>query len=129
MAAVVGYDFYNLGLQMADAIHAQYPNGANLGYIHYINNVRAILLREQGLLDGLKKYPNIKVISDGGTPDPTKPNAGYSDPNAAQAATQAFLVRHPEVNVLFAAWEDPPALGELAAFVVHADERVPARDA
>jgi ribose transport system substrate-binding protein len=115
LTAVVGYDFYNLGRQMARAIGERYPDGANLGYLHWINNISAIHLREQGLLDGLAEYPNINIISDGGPPDPTGPNSGFNDPNAAQPATQAFLVRHPEVDVLFAAWEDPPALGEIAA--------------
>jgi ribose transport system substrate-binding protein len=113
LTAMVAYDFYNLGQQMAEAIHEKYPNGANFGYIHWINNVLPIHLRETGLLDGLKKYPNIKVISDGKA-DPGSAN-GFNDPNAAQAATQAFLIRHPEVNVLFAPWEDPPGVGEEAA--------------
>jgi hypothetical protein len=42
LKAMTTYDFYNLGLQMADAIHATWPNGANFGYIHWINDVDAI---------------------------------------------------------------------------------------
>jgi ribose transport system substrate-binding protein len=115
MTSLVSYDFYALGQQMAKAVCAQYPKGANLGYLHWINNVLPITLRENGFLDGLKKCPQIKVIADGGKADPTKPNSGYKDPNAAQATTEAFLTRHPEVNVIFAPWEDPPGLGELSA--------------
>jgi ribose transport system substrate-binding protein len=114
MTSMVAYDFYALGGQMAKAVCARYPKGANLGYLHWINNFSSIRLREQGFLSGLKKCPQIKVISDGGPPDPTKPSSGFKDPNAAQATTEAFLVRHPEVNVLFGPWEDPPALGEQA---------------
>src|SRR5207302_691644 len=33
LKTVVGYDFYQLGVQLADAIHQTYPDGANLGYI------------------------------------------------------------------------------------------------
>jgi ribose transport system substrate-binding protein len=116
LTALVGYDFYALGRQMGRAVGERYPDGVNLGYVHWINNISAIHLREQGFLDVLEEeYPNINVIADGGPPDPTGPNSGYNDPNAVQGATQAFLVRHPEVDVLFAAWEDPPALGEQAA--------------
>jgi ribose transport system substrate-binding protein len=115
MTSMVAYDFYALGQQMAKAVCAKYPNGANLGYLHWINNFSSIRLRERGFLDGLKKCPQIKVIADGGPPDPTKPASGFKDPNAAQATTEAFLVRHPNVNVLFAPWEDPPALGMLSA--------------
>jgi ribose transport system substrate-binding protein len=115
MVSLIGYDFYTLGQQMAVAVHNQYPDGAKIGYVHWINNIAAIHLREQGLLDGLKNYPNLQVIADGGPPDPKGSNSGFNDPNAAEADTAAFLVRHPEVNVLFAPWEDPPGVGEEAA--------------
>jgi len=115
MTSMVAYDFYALGGQMAKAVCAKYPDGAKLGYLHWINNFSSIKLREQGFLEGLKKCPKIEVIADGGEADPTKPNSGYKDPNASQPTTEAFLTRHPEVNVLFGAWEDPPALGQLAA--------------
>ena len=49
------------------------------------------------------------------TANPSKPNSGFSDPNASQQETQAFLTRNPSVNVLFAPWEDPPGLGEESA--------------
>lgn len=121
--AMVTYDFYNLGLQMADAIHKTWPNGANFGYIRWINDVDAIHVREQGLLDGLKKYKNIKIISNG--PADPKSAGGYTDPSAATAYTQAFLTAHPEVNVLFAPWEDPPAIGEAAAIkALHLENKV-----
>jgi ribose transport system substrate-binding protein len=113
LKAIVTYDFYNLGLQMADAIHETWPDGANFGYIHWINDVDAIHARENGLLDGLKKYPNIKIITNG-DPEPGNPASGYTDPSSATAFTQAFLTQHPDVNVLFAPWEDPPAIGQAA---------------
>lgn len=68
--ALIGYDWYNLGLQLARAVHKEYPNGANLGYVHWINDVNAILLREEGFLAGLKQYPNIHVIAAGGPANP-----------------------------------------------------------
>ena len=112
ITSMIGYDFYQLGRQMAVAVCEKYPDGANLGYVHWINNINAIHLREQGFLDGLAEdCPQITVIADGGPADPKGSNSGFSDPNAAQADTAAFLVRHPEVNVLFAPWEDPPGLG------------------
>jgi ribose transport system substrate-binding protein len=113
LKAIVTYDFYNLGLQMADAIHETWPDGANFGYIHWINDVDAIHVRERGLLDGLKTYPNIKIITNG-EPSPSNPASGYTSPSSATAFTQAFLTAHPEVDVLFAPWEDPPAIGQAA---------------
>ena len=114
-AGLVAYDWYHLGQQMATAVHNAYPHGVNLGYIHWINDVQAILLREQGFLDGLKQYPNIHVIAAVGPADPKGSNSGFNDPNNAEPYTEAFLQAHPEVNVIFAPWEDPPALGEQAA--------------
>lgn len=115
IASLIGYDWYALGQNMAKAVCAKYTAPTNLGWLHWINNVAVIHLREQGFLDGLTACPNIKVVSDGGPADPAGSNSGYSDPNAAEAATSAFIVRHPEVNVLFAPWEDPPGLGEESA--------------
>ncbi len=113
MTALLSYDTYQLGKQLAAGIHARYPDGVNLGFIHWVNNIPAIHSREQGMLDGLKAYPNIHIIADG--PADPAGNTGFNDPNAAQTYTEAFLVKHPEVNAVFAPWEDPPALGEEAA--------------
>src|ERR1700733_8079980 len=115
LSALIAYDWYYLGEQMATAVHEAFPNGANLGYIHWINDVDAILLREQGFLDGLKKYPNIHVIAAGGPASATGSNSGFSDPNGSEAYTEAFLQAHKNVNVIFAPWENPPGLGEEAA--------------
>lgn len=115
ISTLVGYNWYALGQNMAKAVCAKYTEPTNLGWLHWINNISVIHLREQGFLDGLKECPNITVVSDGGPADPKGTNSGYSDPNAAEADTAAFIVRHPEVTVLFAPWEDPPALGELSA--------------
>ena len=122
---LVAYDWYYLGEQMAAAVHKAYPDGANLGYIHWINDTDAILLREQGFLDGLKKYPNIHVIASGGPANPKGSNSGFNDPNGSEAYTEAFLQAHPTVNVIFAPWENPPGLGEVAAIkALHLQNKV-----
>lgn len=125
MQALIAYNWYYLGEQMATAVHKAFPNGANLGYIHWINDVDAILLRESGFLDGLKKYPNIHVIADGGPANPAKSNSGFTDPSGAEAYTEAFLQKHSNVNVIFAPWENPPGLGEMAAIkALHLQNKV-----
>jgi ABC-type sugar transport system substrate-binding protein len=115
ITSLIGYDWYDLGQNMAKAVCAKYTAPTNLGWLHWINNISVIHLREQGFLDGLKACPNITVVSDGGPADPAGNNSGYSDPNAAENDTTAFLVKHPEVTVIFAPWEDPPGLGEESA--------------
>lgn len=122
--SLVGYDFYGLGLQLADAVHQQYPNGAELGYIHWINDSPPVQAREHGFLDGLKKYPNIKIVTNG-EPDPSNPASGFTNFSSPQAFTTAFLTQHPNVNLLFAPWEDPPALGEAAAIrALHLEDKI-----
>jgi ribose transport system substrate-binding protein len=125
--ALVGYDWYYLGLQMAKAIHDKYPHGVTLGYIHWINDVQAILLRESGLLDGLKKYPNIHVVAANGPACASCTNSGFSSPTAtsAESYTESFLQTHKNVQVIFAPWENPPALGEAAAITaLHLQNKV-----
>jgi len=114
LKGLVAYDWYGLGLQLAAAVHKAYPNGTTVGYIHWVNNAEPLLTRELGFLNGLKEYRNIKVESIG-QPSPSNPASGFTNYNAAEAFTIAFLDTHPNVKVLFAPWEDPPALGEAAA--------------
>jgi ribose transport system substrate-binding protein len=125
LSGLIAYDWYYLGQQMAKAVHEAYPQGANLGYIHWINDTDAILLREHGFLDGLKKYPNIHVIAAGGPASPEGSNSGFNDPNGSEAYTEAFLQAHKNVNVIFAPWENPPGLGEVAAIkALHLQNKV-----
>jgi ribose transport system substrate-binding protein len=125
--SLITYDFYHLGVQLADAVHEAYPNGVTVGYVHWINDDLPILLREQGFINELKKYPNIKVIANGGPANPADSNSGYSDPTegSAEAYTVAFLKKYPQVNLLFAPWEDPPGVGEIAAITsLHLQNKV-----
>jgi ABC-type sugar transport system substrate-binding protein len=122
--SLVSYDFYGLGLQLADAVHKQYPSGAELGYIHWVNDSPPVHAREQGFLDGLKKYPNIHIVTNG-EPSPSNPASGFVNYGSPQAFTVAFLTQHPNVNLLFAPWENPPALGEAAAVkALHLENKV-----
>jgi ribose transport system substrate-binding protein len=122
--SLVSYDFYGLGLQLADAVHKQYPNGAEFGYIHWVNDSPPVQAREHGFLDGLKKYPNIHIVTNG-EPSPSNPASGFTNFISPQAFTTAFLTQHPNVNLLFAPWEDPPALGEAAAIrALHLENKI-----
>lgn len=122
--SLVSYDFYGLGMQLADAVHEQYPNGAEFGYIHWINDSPPVQAREHGFLDELKKYPNIHIVTNGEA-SPSNPASGFTNGSSPQAFTAAFLTQHPTVNLLFAPWEDPPALGEAAAIrASHLEDRI-----
>jgi ribose transport system substrate-binding protein len=124
LKAIVALDFFNLGANMADGTHEVWPDGANFGYIHWINDAPPIRARETGMLAEFKKYPSIKIITNGEA-NPSNAASGYNNPSNATAFTQAFLTAHPEVNVLFAPWEDPPAIGEAAAIkALHLEDKV-----
>ena len=122
--SLVSYDFYGLGQQLADAVHEEYPNGAELGYIHWINDSPPVQAREHGFLDELEKYANIRIVTNG-EPSPSNPASGFTNGGSPQAFTAAFLTQHPNVNLLFAPWEDPPALGEASALrALHLENKI-----
>ena len=99
-------DYYTLGVQLGNSVCELYPEPTKLGYLHWINSVNSILLREKGFLDALEKCPQITVIADGDVPDP-KSTAGFSDPNQTTSYTVDFIAQHPDLNVIFAPWEYP----------------------
>jgi ribose transport system substrate-binding protein len=122
--SLVSYDFYGLGVQLADAVHHEYPEGAEFGYIHWINDSPPVQAREHGFLDRLKSYPNIHIVTNG-EPSPSNPGSGFTNYGSPQAFTVAFLTQHPNINLLFAPWEDPPALGEAAAIkALHLENKI-----
>ena len=118
MVALVGYNYAEYGIQLANAIHAAYPNGVTLGYIHWISTNVTIGIREQAFLNQLKKYPNIKVVWNGtGPPNANSTQSGFTQATAGSAEAYAvgFLQSHPNIQLLYAPWEDPPGVGEIAA--------------
>jgi ribose transport system substrate-binding protein len=104
LCGISSYDPPSLGAAVAEAIHAKYPDGANVGVIRWSFNHPVVKSRDQGFLDTLMKYPNLKVVAD----------LPMDDPNKADGVASALITRHPEVQVIYAPWDSPPAEGIIA---------------
>jgi len=102
---ITSYDPAYDGATVADGIHKWYPNGANVGYIHWTFNHPVVKGRDAGFLNELAKYPNLKIVSQ----------LGMDDPNKADTVAAALITRHPEVNVIYGPWDSPPSEGIEAA--------------
>lgn len=105
LCTVVDVDTQTFGSSVADGIHKQYPDGANVGVIRWSFNHPAVVARDKGFMDQLATYPNLEVVAD----------LWMDDPNAADAVASALLTRAPEVEVIYAPWDSPPAEGILSA--------------
>lgn len=102
---ITSYDPAYDGATVADGIHKWYPNGANVGYIHWTFNHPVVKGRDAGFLNELAKYPNLKIVSQ----------LGMDDPNKADTVAAALITRHPEVQVIYGPWDSPPSEGIEAA--------------
>ena len=105
LCGITSYDPPGLGAAVAEGVHKKFPNGANVGVIRWSFNHPVVKARDKGFLDTLKKYPNLKVVAD----------LPMDDPNKADTVASALITRHPEVNVIYAPWDSPPAEGIVAA--------------
>jgi ribose transport system substrate-binding protein len=102
---ITSYDPAYDGATVADGIHKWYPNGANVGVIRWTFNHPVVKGRDQGFLNELGKFSNLKVVAD----------LGMDDPNKADAVASALITRHPEVQVIYGPWDSPPSEGIEAA--------------
>src|SRR6266536_2445233 len=57
---LISYDTFGMGAAVADEVHKQFPNGANLGAIYFAADYKLVNEREKGFFDQLAKYPNLK---------------------------------------------------------------------
>ncbi len=101
---LISYDTFGMGAAVADEVHKQFPNGANLGAIYFAADYKLVNEREKGFFDQLAKYPNLKLVA----------KEPMTDPYKTQDIATAMIARHPDINVVFAPW-DLPAEGVSAA--------------
>ena len=102
---ITSYDPAYDGATVADGIHKWYPNGANVGVIRWTFNHPVVKGRDQGFLNELGKFSNLKIVA----------SLGMDDPNKADAVAAALITRHPEVQVIYGPWDSPPSEGIEAA--------------
>jgi ribose transport system substrate-binding protein len=102
---ITSYDPAYDGATVADGIHKHYPDGANVGYIHWSFNHPVVKGRDKGFVDKLATYGNLPIVAD----------LPMDDPNKAQEVASAMITQHPEVNVIYGPWDSPPSEGIVAA--------------
>ena len=99
----IAYDTHGNGAAVAREVAKQFPDGAKLGMIYFDAIYQLVNEREAGFVDELAKT-NIELVV----------RLPMSNPHAAQEIASAMLVRHPDLDVIFAPW-DLPADGVVAA--------------
>ncbi|HEY4384456.1 MAG TPA: substrate-binding domain-containing protein [Ktedonobacteraceae bacterium] len=86
---------------LAQALH----NSGKIAFIPFLAGSATNDERAQGFLDGLKKYPNLKLVAT---------QYSQSDTNVALRVTEDILSAHPDLNGIFAASE-PGVIGAAEA--------------
>ncbi len=98
----ISYDTHGNGAAVAREVAKRFPDGAKLGMIYFDANYQLVNEREEGFVDELAKT-NVEMVV----------RMPMSNPNATQEISSAMLVRHPDLDVIFAPW-DLPADGVVA---------------
>lgn len=99
------YPTYELGRTIADSIHKAYPDGANVGMVYWKTDTPIVIQRDQGFIDQLGKYPNLKLVD----------RSGFSDPGQAGSVASAMLLKQKDLDVIYAPWDSPPGDAIVAA--------------
>jgi ribose transport system substrate-binding protein len=102
---ISSYDPAYDGATVADGIHKRYPDGAKVGVIRWSIDHPVVRGRDQGFLDKLASYGNLEVVAD----------LPMANPTDAQEVAAALITQHPDVEVIYAPWDSPPAEGIVAA--------------
>lgn len=103
--SVVSADNYGNGIAAAEIMAKKLGNKGKIGVIFYDADFFVTNQRVQAFEKTIKeKYPDIQIVDRG----------GFSDPNKAVEVASAMLTKNPNLNGIFAVW-DQPAEGVAAA--------------
>jgi ribose transport system substrate-binding protein len=97
-ANFISYPTFLLGETIADAVHKAYPDGANIGMVYWKTTTPIVVQRDNGFVDGLKKYPNLHLVV----------RSGFADPAQAGSVASAMLLKYKDLDVVYAPWDSPP---------------------
>lgn len=103
--SVVSADNYGNGIASAEIMAKKLGNKGKIGVVFFDADFFVTNQRVQAFEKTIKdKYPDIKIVDRG----------GFSDPNKAVEVASAMLTKNPDLNGIFAVW-DQPAEGVAAA--------------
>jgi ribose transport system substrate-binding protein len=100
--SLVSYPTFQMGEVVAEKVKERYTDGADLGMVYYDANYKLVNEREKGFEAGLQGS-NVKIV----TKQP------MSDPSKTQGIANAMISRDPNLDLVFAPW-DQPAEGVVA---------------
>lgn len=99
---LVSYPTFQMGEVVAEKVKERFKDGADLGMIYFDANYKLVNEREKGFEDGLKGS-NVEVVG----------RQPMSDPSKTQGIANAMVSRDPNLDLIFAPW-DQPAEGVVA---------------
>ncbi|MCW2308989.1 substrate-binding domain-containing protein [Rhodobium gokarnense] len=101
----IAADNYGNGVAAADIMAEAIGGEGEVGVVFFDANFWVTDQRAEGFKDRIaEKYPNIKVVAEG----------GFTDQNRVTEVVDGILVNHPQIDGIFAVW-DIPAEGTIAA--------------
>lgn len=104
--SVISADNFGNGMIAADELAKALKGKGTVGAIYFAPDFFVTNQRYQGFVTRLQaKYPDIKLITA----------QGFNDQNETQSIGGALLTKYPDLNSMWVAWSDPPAMGVVAA--------------
>jgi ribose transport system substrate-binding protein len=102
----ISADNFGNGMVAADELAKALNNKGTVGAIYYAPNFFVTNQRYQGFVTRLQaKYPDIKLITA----------SGFSDQNETATVGGALITKFPDLQSMWVAWSDPPAMGVVTA--------------
>ena len=110
--SVVTDDLFQMGKRAADALAAAVGDKGTVGYFYRDANSYVTNQRDHAFLKTITtNYPDIHVVA----------KQGIADPNKAQDAANAILLKNPDLSGVYVTFSQPPAEGVLAALRANAN--------
>jgi ribose transport system substrate-binding protein len=104
--SVISADNFGNGMVAADELGKALKGKGTVGAIYFAPNFFVTNQRYQGFATRLQaKYPDIKLVVA----------QGFNDQNETQAIGDALLTKYANLDSMWVAWSDPPAMGVVAA--------------
>lgn len=102
---IVSDDFFGIGTATADLMGKAVGGSGKIGYIFHDANYYVTNQRDKAFKTVIGQcFPNIQIVAESGLADPAK----------GEDIASAMLTQHPELNGIYAPW-DQPAEGVVAA--------------
>ncbi|GGF93159.1 substrate-binding domain-containing protein [Paenibacillus abyssi] len=104
--SVVSADNFGNGMVAADELAKALDGKGTVGAIYFAPDFFVTNQRYQGFVTRLQaKYPDIELIT----------TQGFNDQNQTESIAGALLTKYKDIDSMWVAWSDPPAMGVVSA--------------